>query len=136
MGKKLQKRSTYIGQKDRTQSGEVTQLRFVISNFKFDDDTGKECALVVNMTSKKGTRLDDLTCELDVGDHEDIIHASYIEYARAERVPKSYILENVAKGHFVLRETISEELLRKIQDGVFKRIDDMPKFVENYIDEF
>ena len=136
MSEKLQKRSTYIGQIDRAPSGTYTHLRFVISDFIYDEIMGEECALVVNMTSLHGTSKDDKTCELKVGDHPDITGPSYIEYSMAERVPKSYILENVEKKHFVLRGLISPDLLKKIQDGVRVRKDDMPRFVEDYEDAF
>ena len=60
MPEEVQKRFTYYGQKDRTARGEITHLRFVISDFKFDDDTHKECALVVNMTSCHNSSKDDM----------------------------------------------------------------------------
>lgn len=53
MSEEVQKRFTYYGQKDRTARGEITHLRFVISDFKFDDDTHKECALVINIPIKR-----------------------------------------------------------------------------------
>lgn len=136
MSEEVQKRFTYYGQKDRTARGEITHLRFVISDFKFDDDTHKECALVVNMTSCHNSSKDDKTCLLHPRDHEDVIHDSYIEYSMAERVEKSYILENIEKGFFVPRELISESLLKRMQEGVLSRLDDMPDFVENYLDVF
>lgn len=132
----LQKRSTYIGQKDRTPRGEISHLRFVISDFIYDDIMGEECALVVNMTTQYGTSTEDLTCPLNVGDHKDITHPSYIEYSQAQRVPKKYILENIEKGRFVLRGLITPELLERIQSGVFARLEDMPRFVEDYLDAF
>lgn len=137
MSDEVEKRSTYIGQVDLTQNGKPTShLRFVISDFIYDEVVDEECALVVNMTSKHNSALDDLTCELNSDDHPEIDHASYIEYSRAERVSKKYILENIANKKFFLKEQISEELLRRIQAGVSERLEDMPQFVEDYLDAF
>lgn len=101
MSEEPQKRSTYIGHKDWTPRGEVSHLRFVISDFVYDEIMDEECALVVNMTSEYGTSQEDLTCELDVGDHSDITHKSYIVYSMAQRVPKREILENVANKKYI-----------------------------------
>ena len=136
MSEEPQKRSTYIGQKDWTPRGEVSHLRFVISDFVYDEIMDEECALVVNMTSKYGTSQEDLTCELDVGDHSDITHKSYIVYSMAQRVPKREILENVANKKYILRGKIEQSVLERIQNGVFKRLEDMPRFTSDYIEYF
>ena len=94
-----------------------------------------ECAFVVNMTTKEGFPYEDLSCVLSVGDYPEVKHESYIVYSKAERVPKNYILENLKRKRFVLKEDISEKLLKRIQKGAIDN-DNVPAFIEDYINYF
>ena len=127
----LKKGSVYDGQKDNTPSGLIKHLRFVISDFIYDDIMNAECAFVVNMTSAHDLPTQDNSCILYEADHPSIEHKSYISYQNAQRLEKSYILSKIESGEFVLKEEMSPELLKKIQEGA-NISDDTPKFIEMY----
>lgn len=95
-------------------SGSKNHLHFVCSDPVFYPSVGKDCVLVVNISTADAAIDYDKTCVLDVGDHPFIKHPSYVYYRRADIFGADNIARNVADGTF--------DVHRDCTDGTFKRI--------------
>jgi hypothetical protein len=104
-------------------------LRIVISENK----GGR--VLVVNMT--KGFRLPegDDRCIIQPGEHSFVKTQTAILYSRAELVSISQISTGIRLGIMKQCESVSQALLKRIQDGALEN-DALPIECEGYFDHF
>lgn len=56
------------------------------------------CVVVVNFTSVKGTRFDDLTCVFTPRDHSYFKHDSYVFYQKTDVEFADSLMQNVSSG--------------------------------------
>jgi hypothetical protein len=81
-------------------------------------DPATRMVLMVNVTTHRGTALEDESCILSAGDHPYIKHDSWVNYQRARLVPEGPIDERVASGNRVKTdEDVSSEVLKRILEG-------------------
>ena len=71
--------------------------------------------ILVGFTSITGSNSDDLTCKIDVGDHEFIDHSTYVRYRDARHEFSSHLIN----CRFPKHKIVSEALYRRICNGVF-----------------
>lgn len=71
--------------------------------------------LFVGVTSDAPAK--DRTCTLDVGDHPFLHHTSLIHYGDAMIGESRQLLAAVPAGHIEVRESITPDLLLRIQQG-------------------
>jgi hypothetical protein len=87
-------------------------LWLIISDPEFDEDQ----VLFVSMTSYDITK--EKVCLLDVGDHPFIQHKTCIAYELAKVAPLKALVELRGRGHLVMGQPVSAELLERIRQGV------------------
>ncbi len=90
-------------------------LKIVIS-----DPDAEDMVLVVSVSSiTQKYRYDD-SCELNAEDHPWIKHQSFIAYQHCTELNRTRILNEHFHGEIIMKEDITDELLRRIQDGAKK----------------
>jgi len=91
-----------------------SHLQMVIS----DPAKDPERVVLVNMTSAhNGIAIDD-SCILEKGDHPDVLHRSYITYARLRIPTAKSIMDAVSAKVFQASFDLSPHLLKRIQRGL------------------
>lgn len=86
-------------------------LYFVIS------DPADPCVVVVNITTIRGFRFEDLSCVLDVGDGTGIQHPSRIAYEYAEMVHTADLIAALNSGDATFVQYVSPSTMAKIWCG-------------------
>ncbi|AXF21327.1 hypothetical protein CUJ89_13110 [Burkholderia pyrrocinia] len=80
-------------------TGSQPHLHVVLSNPIAVVNKGKRpCVVVVNFSSIKGTRFDDLTCVFSPQDHRYFRHKSFVFYAMADVEFADAVMQNVSTG--------------------------------------
>jgi hypothetical protein len=97
-------------------STDIEHLYFVISDICRDSNN----VLVVNMTTLYDEKFADLSCILDIKDHPSVKHKSYVLYKEAMEVSIGDIMVGIMKKDYKRVADISDNLLKKIQDGAKK----------------
>ena len=92
-----------------------THIRFIIS----DPDENNN-VLVVNMTTFHNNGREDTSCILDIGDHPKIEHKSWLNYAESEELHILKLTEGSIRRIIPFDSNISDEVLKKIQQGARK----------------
>ena len=64
--------------------------------------------------------LQDKSCVLYPGDHSFIRHKSFVNYRFAKVISYSQLYNGLNRGLFIRKEDISEEVLKRIQEGARK----------------
>lgn len=116
-------------------SGPTKHLHFVCSDPVFYPRVGKECVLLVNISSINGDIIHDSTCELNVGDHPFITKPSYVYYKKAELFGSENIERNVAAGEFQIHAPCDEDVFKRILKG-FDASDDVSRKVYNFYEKY
>jgi hypothetical protein len=100
--------------------GPGSHLYIVISN-----SCPKGRVLVVNLTSAENAPSCYCECLVDRDEHPSLTHLSAVAYSHAEVKSWEVIKKGIEVGVLQIREPVSNELLKKIQDGA-KRSQDIP----------
>jgi len=95
----------------------ASHLHFVCNDPVFYPNKGKECVLLVNISSIKQGISHDTSCLLDVGDHPFIKKPSFIYYRMAEIYTVAGIQLQVAEGNYSVREDCCDAVFEKILNG-------------------
>jgi hypothetical protein len=98
-------------------TGRVKHLHFICNDPVFHAGLGRDCVLVVNISSVDEDEPYDQTCTLDVGDHPFVKHKSYVYYKEAEILVADNVTRSVAEGNFAVHEVCSDETFRRVIDG-------------------
>ena len=92
----------------KPENSDKEHLHFVIS------ETDVDCyVLIVNVTSF----CSDESCVLDTADHPSIKHRSFIFYQKSFEEKLSEILTKTLGSHYRRVESLTQETLKRIQDG-------------------
>lgn len=89
-------------------------LRIIIS----DSNEQNEFLTVPMDTLRNGFQ--DKSCVIEVGEHSFIKAKSFINYAYAEVLNFTQVFNGLNQGVLVRKEDVSEDLLRRIQEGAKK----------------
>jgi hypothetical protein len=92
-------------------------LHFVCSDPAFYPDKGKECVLLVNISSIKPNAPYDNTCVLECGDHPFIITPSFVYYKMAELYSVAGIQQQVLEGNYSVKEDCGDIVFGRILNG-------------------
>lgn len=95
----------------------ASHLHFICNDPVFYPNKGKDCVLLVNISSIKPGMLHDTSCVLDVGDHPFIKKPSFIYYRMAEIYTVAGIQLQVAEGNYSVREDCCDAVFEKILHG-------------------
>jgi hypothetical protein len=98
-------------------TGSTEHLHFICCDTVFYPHLGKDCVLVVNISSIDDDLEYDKTCLLDVGDHPFVTHQSYVYYRKAAVYGANNISRNVAEGNFRIHQPCSEITFNRILNG-------------------
>jgi len=98
-------------------SNSASHLHFVCNEPVFYPNKGKECVLLVNISSIKLGMQHDTSCVLDVGDHPFITKPSFIYYRMAEIYSVAGIQLQIAEGNYSIREDCTDTVFEKILNG-------------------
>ncbi|MDM8559018.1 hypothetical protein [Candidatus Parabeggiatoa sp. HSG14] len=98
-------------------SGSSHHLHFICCNPVYYPNVGKDCVLVVNISSTNPTIEYDQTCILKPEDHPFIKRPSYVYYRKADIYGANNIIRNVAEGTFITHQDCSEPVFEKILKG-------------------
>jgi hypothetical protein len=109
---------------------EKYHLYFVVSDPDVDNNV-----LVVNMTTLRNLGRADKACILNIGDHPEIKHQSFIVYRKAIEVSMPKIVERVFSKEYNMAERLSGETLKKIQEGA-KKSKFLPAKFKKYFEYF
>lgn len=93
---------------------EIRHLRVVITDPNEDNEF-----LTVSIDTYK-SRFQDDSCIIQAGEHQFIKHVSFVNYRYAKVLSFAKIFNGLKQHIFIRKEDVSEELLRKIQDGAKK----------------
>lgn len=110
-------------------------LHFVCNDPVFYPNKGKECVLLVNISSIKQNIPYDNACILNMGDHPFITKPSFVYYRMAEIYSIAGIQQQIAEGNYSVREDCSDTVFQKILGGFDKSGDvkfKIHKFYEKY----
>lgn len=116
-------------------SGSTDHLHFICSDSIFYPASGKECVLVVNISSIKPNLGYDASCVLNIGDHPFVTKPSYVYYLKADILGTDNIERNVADGSFSAHVDCNDETFARIMKGFDISDDIKPKpyrFYEKY----
>ncbi len=87
---------------------------------------------VANVSSIRGTRLDDHSCLLDVGDHRSIDHLSFVIYRYAILLEVDHVRSGIKNNHYKLSDTLAAPIESRIIDGaLISRF--TPKGVKDFV---
>jgi len=105
-------------------------LKIVIS-----DPDPEDMVLVVSVSTIRKGVPHDTSCELHVAEHPFIKDPSYISYYYAMELSSVKILQEKFKGLIVLKEDVSVDLLKRIQEGArYSKF--LPKYLRKFFDFF
>ena len=116
-------------------SGPTDHLHFICCNPVFYPSIGKECVLLVNVSSVDVILDHDRTCILHPADHPFIRHESYVYYRKAEVFGANNISRNVAEGNFQIHQICDKNTFSRILHGFCASDEVRPKikrFYEKY----
>jgi len=104
----MPKKQTFL---DQPTEEKIRHLRIVITDASSDGEY-----LTVPIDTLKYP-YQDKSCILHVGDHSFIKHESFVNYRFAQVISYPQLFNGLRKGVFVKKEDISDEVLKRIQDG-------------------
>lgn len=84
--------------------------------------------LLVSLSSVTDGSPCDASCLIEVGEHQFVLHQSFVAYRFARIVRAEVLRSGVDSGKFVAREPVSEALYRRICDGLRASPHVAPKF--------
>lgn len=91
---------------------------FILLTDPTSDEIGKNCVLIVSLsTVRPGIPYDD-ACVLHAGNHPFVKHDSYVVYQRARLEDADKILRGVKNSQLVSQEPINEAVFIKICKGI------------------
>ncbi|MCA6085012.1 hypothetical protein [Candidatus Endomicrobiellum agilis] len=105
-------------------------MYFVVSDPDVDNSV-----LAVNMTTLRSLVRADKACILNIGDHPKIKHQSFIFYQKAIEVSAPEIMIRVSSKEYNMAERLSDETLKKIQEGA-KKSEFLPEKFKKYFEYF
>lgn len=103
------KKQTYL--EEALPTNNTRHLRIVISDV---NQNGEYLTVSVDSYVNK---FQDSSCIIEIGELPFITHKSFVNYKYAKVVSFQQIYNGIRKGVFLQRKDISEQLLKKIQDG-------------------
>ncbi|WP_244141777.1 terminase [Mannheimia bovis] len=104
-------------------------LYILLTDPCFDGETGKEdMILSVSCSSIKDGKALDETCILKAGIHEFITRDSFIFYRHLRIDTLSDIKANIAKGYFIQKALINDEIYQDILKGVLSSKSVVPRY--------
>ncbi|MEG9498722.1 terminase [Mannheimia indoligenes] len=104
-------------------------LYILLTDPCFDGETGKEdMILSVSCSSIKDGKALDETCILKAGIHEFITRDSFIFYRHLRIDTLSDIKANIAKGYFIQKALINDEIYHDILKGVLSSKSVAPRY--------
>ncbi|PKH01814.1 hypothetical protein CXF72_14740 [Psychromonas sp. MB-3u-54] len=92
-------------------------LHFVCSDPEFYPNKGKECVLLVNISSIKPDTPYDNTCVLEMNDHPFIVKPSFVYYKMAELYSVAGIQQQVLEGNYSVKEDCNDLVFNRILNG-------------------
>lgn len=110
-------------------------LHFICNDPVFYPNTGKNSALLVNISSIKPNIPYDKTCELDDKDHPFITKPSFIYYRMAGIYSISGIQQQVMAGNYSIKEDCDQAVFNKILNG-FANSEDVPLKIFRFYEKF
>ncbi|MBP3367024.1 MAG: hypothetical protein J6K96_08575 [Treponema sp.] len=90
---------------------EIRHLRVVITDANDDNEF-----LTVSIDTFR-SRYQDASCIIQPGEHPFIKHTSFVNYRYAKVISFAKIFNGLRNHIFLRKEDVSEELLKKIQEG-------------------
>ena len=108
----MPKKQTFLD--EPLESNEKRHLRIVIT----DSNEQNEFLTVVVDTLRNNSQ--DKSCIIEPGEHSFIKVRSFVNYHYARVLNFTQVFNGLQKGVLVRKEDVSEELLKKIQDGARK----------------
>lgn len=115
----LEKGKAFQGIIDESPKGEFYKhLRIVISDV--NAETGRALAIPISTVHSERIKYDD-SCLLFKGEHEFLTEEkSYANYARANAISQKDINELKQRNKLIEYKDVSEELLKRLQEGARK----------------
>lgn len=102
-------------------AGHSEHLIILCSDPVFYGEIGTEAVLSVNVSSwREGSKLNDPTCILDVGDHPFIRHKSFCVYSKAVPLNVLRLEARVTDGTIKDLGIIKPEILERVIKGLHK----------------
>jgi hypothetical protein len=92
------------------------------------DPDAEDMVLVVSVSSISLAYQHDTSCELSSSDHPWLKHPSFVAYIHSTELNRIKILQERFRGEIILKEDVSDELLKKIQQGARRTKFLKPKF--------
>lgn len=108
-----------------------TKHLFIILNNPSQSKPQK--CLLVNISTIRNSIMFDSACIIEPGEHKFIKKRSFVFYRFAKIIEAKELIKKVKSGEFIAHESISEELYKKIVDGLFKSKFLAPKYKDFYI---
>jgi hypothetical protein len=99
-------------------SGSSHHLHFICCGPVYYTNLGKDCVLLVNISSISSAIEYDKTCILTSTDHPFIKHQSYVYYRKADIYGADNIRRNIAEGTFTTHQDCSIPVFERILKGV------------------
>lgn len=116
--------------------GTAPHLHFICNDPVFYPKNGKNCVLLVNISSIKNDIYHDSSCILNPGDHSFITKPSFVYYSKAEIYSVSGIMQEINQGNYVCKEDCNDQIFKRILDG-FQLSEDVKmkifKFYNSYV---
>lgn len=99
---------------------------------KLTDSTNKQVLMVPLSSSRPNIPYYDPACILQIGDHPFIKHESFIFYREARIEDANKLLKGVAKGDFLQKDCIDQEVFDRITKGLYQTEHLPPKYLIFY----
>lgn len=91
---------------------------FILLTDPYADEAGKNCVLLVSLSTVRQCIPHDPACILYVGDHPFVKHDSYVVYQKARLEETSKVLSGVKNGQFVAHSPMDPAVFSRICKGL------------------
>ncbi len=86
---------------------------------------------MANISTFRGTRLDDDSCLLNLGDHRSIRHLSFVIYRYARLLEVDHMHSSLKSNDYKLSDTLEAPVVSRVIEGAL-----ISKFTPNEVKEF
>lgn len=108
----MPKKQTFLD--EPTTENNIKHLRIVIT------DANKDSEFLTVPVDTLRSEYQDKSCIINVGDHSFIKHKSFVNYKFAAVLTFQQIFNGLHQGLLISKEDVTEEVLKRIQEGAKK----------------